>query len=313
MHYCTLYQVREYLGLGATETQDDNKLKTFIAQSVSSIDRYCGRRFDVRYESRSFDYPLPARDRIGVYSAEQMIWTLNRFGYWATGRLKLDEDLLELISVTNGDGVAISLSDLTIEPANIYPKNTLKLKEGSGTTWQYDSDGNREQIIPIVAYWGYHDRYTSDAWVDSLDTLQVDVSASATTITVSDADGDAGDGLAYRFQAGNMIRLTNGDDDVEYMFIQSINYTTNVLTVQRGYNGTAGVAQTSTTVIYVYRPADDIVLACTRLVSWRYRQKDADSFNREILLGTGEMIIPTDMPSDVQRLLPAPKRGRELK
>jgi hypothetical protein len=94
---------------------------------------------------------------------------------------------------------------------------------------------------------------------------------------------------------------------VEFIYITAIDYDTNDLTVVRGYAGTSAVAHLANEQIYVYRIAPDIEMACTRLVVWRYRQKDTDSFNREIILGTGELIIPTDMPEDVARLLPTPK------
>lgn len=311
MYYTTLHQVRTYLRLGDAQTQDDELIKVFALQSTRSIDRYCKRRFDVYRDTVEYDYPVPPVNRIGVFSVQHWVASMNWVAGDVMGKLALSEDLLLVITLTNGDGTTIAADDYVLEPNNLWPKNTVRLKRGSGITWQYDESGNRKQVVTLDGYFGYHTRYADLAWVNSLDTLQSGITDTDTSLSVADADGIAGDSLAVRFQVGNQIRLTHPTTSaIEFMDIIEVDTAANTLTVSRGFNGTTAVAFPSGVAIYVYRPMDDIVLACTRLVAWRYRQKDADSFNREILLGTGEMIIPTDMPADVQRLLPAPKGER---
>jgi len=310
IHYSTLRQVRDYLKLLDAETDDDELLKRFIRDSVTTINKTCRRRFDIRRQTRLFDYPLKRQDRLGVYSAENFVAQMTAVANWIDQRLKMDEDLLEVIVLTNGDDNEIEADDFILEPPNLYPKHCVRLVEGSGAVWETGTGGERRQVISIDGYWGYHNQYGDEDWVDTLDTVQDNpLSPSATSLTVGDADGVAADTLAYRFQPGNMIKITTGGV-TEFLFIVAANYTTNVLTVTRGFNGTTGTEHAQGTAIYVYRPMDNIVRACTRLVAWAYRQKDTDTFDKAAILGTGVAIIPSALPADVQALLPAPKSPR---
>lgn len=286
MHYATLYQVKSYLDLDDDEDKDDVRLSDLITRSVGAIDAYKGRRFDVRYEVRHYDVPKPAPD---VYGSTDGV----------AAPLRLKDDLLEIVSLTNGDDVAIAAANYTLEPADFYPKNRIWLFDESWTT---NSSGNSKQVIDVAGYWGYHSLYGS-AWGDSLDTVENNpLSSSGTSITVNDANGVAGDGSNQRFQAGQMIKI-----DSEFMYVTAVNNIANTLTVQRAYNGTTAAAHTQDKKIYIYRPMENIVFATIRMVAWRYRQKDADTFDRTAILGTGVQIIPSAMPADVKALLGSPK------
>lgn len=303
IHYATLHQVRAYIGLSATETADDAKLRDLIVWSVRSIHKRCRRRFDVRRETLSFDFPLRTRERLGVYSIEDFAYQMNAVADWSNLRLRLDDDLLDVETLTNGDGTEIDdADDYVLEPSKLYPKHTVRLKASSGVVWKYGSDGDVDEVIDIDGHWGYHPEY-GDAFVDSLDTVRDNPLAdSDTELTVSDADGDAGDYTATRFQAGMMGRIED-----EYVFIRDVDTDTDKLTIARAFHGTTAAAHAQGTTIYVYRPWGDIVLACVRLVTWRYRQKDADVFEKTNIIGTGISISPSAMPPDVLELLPAPK------
>lgn len=315
MHYATLTQVRAYIKLTTAETLDDSLLTFFISKSVQAIDAYSRRRFDVRREARLFDFPLRKIDRMGVYSAEDFVYAMNMTADWMDQRLRMDDDLLEVLTLTNGDGTEIDSGDYVLKPANSYPKYAIELKSGSGVTWQVDSDGNREQVIDLDSYWGHHPRYGDLAWVDSLDTVRDNpLTAAATSLIVTNSDGTAGDLESPRFQAGQMLKIEDATEDDEFLFVVGVDDTTNVLTVTRGHNGTTAVGHAQGTAIYIYRPSANIVLACTRLVAWRYRQKDADTFDKATIMGTGIAITPSAMPADVRNLLPHPREpGRGLK
>lgn len=305
LHYATLHQVRSYLGMAVTETADDGKLRDFIVRSVKSIDKRCRRRFDVRRATLSFDYPLKRRERMGVYSVEDFVYQMNMVADWSNSRLKLDDDLLEVLTLTNGDDVEIDSDDYVLDPRRTYPKLSISLKSSSGVTWQHGDNGAVREVIDLDGYWGHNPDY-DEAFVDSLDTVEDNpLSNSATELTVNDADGDAGDYTAVRFQAGHMIKIED-----EFCFVRGVNATTNKLTVARGFHGTDGAEHAQDTIIYVYRPWGDIVMACDRLVAWRYRQKDADVFDKINIIGTGIQISPSAMPPDVLELLPAPKPMR---
>ncbi len=302
MNYATLHQVRQYLGLKTAETADDARLTRFIRESCQGIDEYCGRRFDVRQETRLLDYPIPVKSTFGHYSAEDFASWMNATADLGQGRLAVDDDLLAVTALLNGNGEAITAADYVLEPANVYPKHTIRLKSGSSLYWQPATDGTREQVISVSGLWGYHPRY-ADAWVDSLDTVNdAPLAAAATTVNVNDADGPAGDGETIRFQAGNLLRLES-----EFLDVVAVDTTLNRLTVKRGANGTTAAQHAAGTAIYVYRPLENVVLAAIRLTAWRYRQKDVDAFDKTAILGTGFAIIPAAIPADVKALLPAPK------
>lgn len=306
MNYVTLYQVRQYLKLTATETTDDSLLTRLIRETHDNIDEYCDRRFDVRQETRSFDYPVKSRDMLGAYDIEAWIAQWNAVSQvYGNKRLRLDDDLLSLTTLTNGDDTEITSGNYVLEPANKYPKSAVRLV-GSSVNWQLPSSGRKEQVIDVAGLWGYHRRYSDKAWIDSLDTVQDDpLSAAATTLTVSDADGQAGDGELVRFQAGNMIKIED-----EFLDVLSVDTDNNQLTVVRAYNGTTAAQHTQGTTIYIYRPMENIVRAAKRWVKYVYRQKDVDTMDTANIIGTGIKITPSMIPPDVVALLPSPRRGQ---
>jgi len=299
MNYATLTQVRAYLGLAAAETGEDALLTRFIKSADGYINGI--RRGDVRYETRLYDYPLRRYEALGAYDADTFVTQMNVMVDLGRGRLRLDDDLLYLVSVANGDGTAVALTDLVQEPPNLYPKGALRLKSGKGLAWLPGSDGTYEQVISVTGWWGYHPDYGT-AWVDSLDTVKNSsgITAAATSITVSDADGAAADLDSPRFQAGQLLKLES-----EFLDLLAVNTSTNVLTVKRGVNGTTAAAHAKETSIYLYRPYENLVQAALRLVAWRYRQKDVNNFDKTVSFETGVVIVPSAVPADIKALLPA--------
>lgn len=289
MHYATLHQVRAYLNAGATQTQDDNRLIDFINQSVKAIDDRQRRRYDVRLETRRFDYPEKDLGIIGLYNTDR---------YQSLNYLWMDDDLLEVTALTNGDGTVFQGSAFNLKPANIYPKHSIFLLTSANVSFNTPASGEKANAISVVGYWGYHDRY-AEAWEDSLDMVQNNpLTAGATSLTVGDADGVTQDGQTQRFQAGQMLKIEN-----EFVLLSAVNNTTNVCTIKRGYNGTTAAEHVQGTKIYIYRPPANIQAACIRLTAWRYRQKDVDVFDKSAILGTGIKITPSAMPPDVVELL----------
>ncbi len=289
MDYATLTQVRAYLKLGATETADDALLQTFITWANQTLN--CARRGDVRLETRYYDYPIKAASLHGVYDAETWVQQMNAAGLLSQGILNLDDDLLALISVTNGDGNAIPITELVLEPANMYPKHNLRIKRGTSYSWLPGTNGEREQVIAVTGWWGYHPDYTG-AWTLTDAVGNNPLAANGTSITVVASSG---------FQVGQLLKI-------ESEFVQVTALASAVaLTVTRGANGTTAVAHVQTTPIYTYTAFGNYGLAGVRLVAWRYRQKDANIFEKTTSFETGVTIIPSSIPADIQTLLP-PKR-----
>lgn len=297
--YATLTQLKQYIDIDSTDTADDNRLLGFLLTAAATVDAV--RPATPARQTLRFDYPIRRTDRFGAgFSAQNFVTQMNAVADYSAGRLALNADLLELESVTNGDGADIT-SDVVTESANLYPKQILRIVT-PGVAWQPGANGQREQVIAVTGVWGWHPTYTS-AW-QGLDALSGSASASVTTLAVSDADGPDEHGLTPRFQAGQLIKV-----DSEYMGVSAVTATTgsaavNTLTVTRAQAGTVAAAHAIGAAVYVYRPPQRIVHATLRLATWLYRQKDANVFDKTTMLNTGVVITPSALPPDVREMLP---------
>lgn len=132
--YSTLIEFKAYAtARGQTfkaDTADDTAIEDFIEAVSRFIDNTTGRTFYARTETRYFSVP--------------------------SGReLKLDDDLLAITTLTNGDDTVISSDDYYFLPRNITPKRSVVLNQSSGVFWLQDSDGNNEFVISVAGTWGY--------------------------------------------------------------------------------------------------------------------------------------------------------------
>src|SRR5512147_889088 len=122
MYYATLTEVRQYLKLETAETSDDALLTSFIRGACAFADKRLGDVFYPYITTKYFDVPLGRK-------------------------LIFNDHLLSLTSITNGDSTSISTSDVTLYPANLYPKYGMSINLEAGQTWTSDNDGNQEQVI----------------------------------------------------------------------------------------------------------------------------------------------------------------------
>ena len=65
------------------------------------------------------------------------------------------DDFVTLTSITNGDGSAISTSDVTTLPANKTPKYVIRIKASSAAYWCATTAGDTVAAISVTATWGY--------------------------------------------------------------------------------------------------------------------------------------------------------------
>lgn len=129
MAYCTVEQVRAYIG--TSKTVDDVLLQNFIERATARINSHCQRTFERREETRYYDAVQDVDGRL----------------------LILDDDLLSVTSVVNGDGTTVPASAYILLPANSSPKWAIKLKSSSAVSWTYVDDP--EQAITVTGTWGY--------------------------------------------------------------------------------------------------------------------------------------------------------------
>lgn len=129
--YCLLTEVKSYLG--TDKSTDDAVIAALIPRATAAIDTFCQRHFVARTETRCYDAVRDVRGRT----------------------LVLDEDLLAVTTLTNGDGEALASSFYVLEPANHSPKYAIRLKASSGRAWAYT--GDPEQAIAVAGRWGFYD------------------------------------------------------------------------------------------------------------------------------------------------------------
>jgi hypothetical protein len=223
----TRHALRQYLQLADDDTADDIELMKALQQASHMIESVTHRRYcpSVRTLTASINTDNP---------------TL----------LILPDDLLSLITLTNGDGAIISPEHIQRIPNdNNQPASALHLIDGEAFIY----DASPHNAISIHGIWGWHDRW-SIAWRDSTDTVQdAPLSSNSATITVSNTHGTDVDGFSPRFQIGQLLQL-----DSEYVRILAIDDASNQLTVQRGTQGTSATSHPQGTAIQVYHPASEI-------------------------------------------------------
>lgn len=141
MAYASLAQLKNYLGISVTS--DDTLLTDLLARAQQAIDSYCHRSFEARTETR--------------YYRQDAVAIADPFGYDITHEvlnpvydvLYLDDDLLAVTTLTNGNGETIPSSGYWLEPRNGPPYWYIRLK--SAYNWEFDTDGE----ISVAGTWGY--------------------------------------------------------------------------------------------------------------------------------------------------------------
>lgn len=133
--YCTLPEYRAYAKV--TSTAQDSVFETIIEGVSRYIDLKTQRWFYAKAATRYYDLP---RSR----------------------ELELDEDLLTITELLNGDEVEISSDDYNLIPKNDPPYRAIRLTETSTIYWTLDSDGNSEFVIDVTGTWGYMTNHTDD-------------------------------------------------------------------------------------------------------------------------------------------------------
>jgi len=275
--YTLLYDLKATVKIAQTDTGDDDLLGGFCFTASRMWEGSTKRRFYPLLAVRYYDFPEDS------------------------ALLKLDEDLLEVAAFTTQNGEEdVASTDYYLRCGrsyNLMPYDRIEML-ANGDMPVLLFTGIMQKSQAVTGYWGYNEDW-SNAWQDSNDALAADALISATTLTVSDADGADIYGVTPRFKVGQLLRIVTGDD-TEYIYLVSIDTATNVLTVNRGVNGTTAVAHVTTDQVDVYMPMGEVVQAVTRLAAWLYGQKDAP-FTAEVAttVAGATITIPPSAPTDV--------------
>lgn len=127
--YVALAEVKSYLNI--TTSTDDALINASITAAIKAVNAYCRRQFEAVTATRSYNQ------------------------YYARLRgtaLYLDEDLLTVTTLTNGEGTVIPTTPTAgywLEPRNEPPYSLIRLKSAYYFNWNTDSD------ITVAGTWGY--------------------------------------------------------------------------------------------------------------------------------------------------------------
>lgn len=268
--YCTLNEfLRHITPPGQTlneDAPDDVVIENCIVQASRRVDDICGRKFYPTVETYKYDIPY-----------DNIIW----FG----------DDLLSIITFTNGDSSTIASTDFILKPVNADPKYCLQLRDTSTVTWQSDSNSSADQVISINAIWGYRERYAMNGW-KQMGTLSA-AWASTTTLTASLT---ANHTLEKR--GGQVIRIDN-----ELFNINSASVDT--LTVQaRGDNGSTAATHVILSPVYVWQQMEDIKAITLEIAKIMYRSRYGENVDvTSTYTPAGVIVTPRSLPVWAQDII----------
>ena len=256
----TLERVRAHRHMDADATGDDELLKALIAAASAEFARETGRTCLPGYAVRHFDAPI-------------------RSPY----ALDLDEDLLELATLTNGDGSDISAEAVALRPLNAYPKWRITLRSNAGITYTYASDP--QGAIRVAGWWGYAPHYDT-AWRVTGFGVPVEGMTSGTIQLTLGATGI--------FEIGHYLRI---DDEL----LRVTGHDATTLTLARGQMGTTAASHGAGAAIQIFDVLPDIQNAVTEMVAYAY--KSLDRVGGRVTVYQGSAVAVDDLDPLVRRAL----------
>jgi len=265
--YATLADYKNYVTArgqtASTDATDDVVIDGLLDSASRFIDDETGRVFYPYIQTLYFDTP---------FSKELCVY----------------EDLLEALTVTNGDAVVVSSTEYFLVPRNFYPAYAIKLNDVSVTFWNSDSSGGFENAVSIKAIWGFRQQYSRDGWkvgtttTEALDTSEVEFDVTASTL----------------FSAGQIVRYDN-----ELGIIAST-ASGKITVVSRGDNGSAVVTHDSGITVYIWQPEQGAKNAVLEIVNSMYNRRFGNSTSSAVTItASGVVISPRDIPATAQAFI----------
>jgi len=267
--YCTLADFKAYItppGQALSmDFGDDAVIEDIITRASRRVDALTGRRFYPRVETRKYDTP--------PYSE---LW--------------LDDDLLEVLTFTNGNTVVIASTDYVFKPTNEYPKYCIELRDTAGIYFTLTTASSYNEAISLAAIWGYRERYSADGWV------QGSLLDEAGNITAAVLSFTADSGTP--FARDQIIRLDN-----EMMLITDV--TGKEITVAaRGANGSTAAIHLDNAPIKYWQPQDDIAGLTLEISKIMYRARYGENVETTaITTPAGVVITPRSLPPWAQEVI----------
>lgn len=305
--YVTLQQARRQLSTdtsGLIATANDEIIAPYLYAASQAISDYCGRVFSPIYAQYGFD---------------------GNTG-WTNPILMLqDNDLVSVIELQNGNGDVIASDSYVLLPTGRWPKETVRLAQGTyflppsavvSSNWQVCPPF----ALPNVAYaidaiqingiWCYHKNWPR-AWQATTLTLTSSLDTTDTEITLTGTVGT-------QLDVGSVIQIVSStaDEGYETMLVTGDiasstpdGWVGSTLQVVRDYDNFTDVsrafAHDSGATVYVFQPETTIVHCTAQTVAAFYKQRDNATGDQQLVQGFGSasMVISQDIPARVKRLL----------
>jgi len=131
--YVTIPQFKNYRGI--TSTKEDVLIGDLLERAQSQVETYCGRVF-VAPTTASTHYFDAIRDTSDDLRT-----------------LYLDDDLVSITTITNGDGNTVGTTHYVTEPRHVTPYHSIRLTALADDNWTYT--GAPEDAVKVYGRWGY--------------------------------------------------------------------------------------------------------------------------------------------------------------
>lgn len=266
--YSTLTDYKAYsLSRGQTanpDTTDDGLIVDLLEAASRYLDDKTGRQFYPSVETRKYDIP-------------------------DTAELWLDQDLLELTTLTNGDDTEIASSSYILLDANVTPYYAVKLKDTSSVAWESDSNQYTEQVIEILGWWGYRHKYAQRGW-QSVGTLGAAIS-DTTTLAFTMTAG-------HSVVAGQILKI-----DSEIYNVSTV-ATNTVTPIARGDNGSTAATHNNGATVYKWVPQEEARNAVLEIANSAYQRRFGKTVGESATVtAAGVVLTPRDIPKMAEEFI----------
>jgi hypothetical protein len=259
--YATLAEYKAYSTArgqtASTDATDDGAVVDLLEAASRYLDNKTRRQFFPTIETRLYDIP---NDSI----------------------LLLEQDLLAVITLTNGDATTITTANYNLMPANTSPYYAIRLNDISTVAWEANSSGSGQQVISVNAWWGYREQYAQRAWqlAGTLGAAITDTTTLAFTMTAG-----------HTLTAGQIIKIGS-----EIYNISTV--STNTITpIARGDNGSTAATHINGTSVYTWKPQEDARAAVLEIANTAYQRRFGKSTDASAqVTAAGVVLTPRDIP-----------------
>ena len=253
-------------GSVVTDTSDDAVITSLIENISRYIDGETGRKFFPHIETRLYDVPREGNPR----------------------QLLIDDDLLDIITLTNGDDTVLTTTDYFVLPRNSSPKFAIQLKDYSSVYWTEDSNGSEEGVISVLGWYGYHSEYSQRAW-KSVGTTNAAVS-DTTTASFSCTTG-------HTVLIDTIVKVNNE------IFMPTVSATNTITVAKRGDNGSTAVTHLTAQTVYEWQVMGDIRNACMQILDNVYADRSGQNSGQISVTAAGIVIRPENVPPMAQKII----------